>query len=206
MKTYRLGLTGSIGMGKSTTAALFREAGIEVWDADATVHALYGAGTAVARQFAQELPAAMEASGAVSRAALRKLIAAQPELLSTISALVHPHVAASRRAFIQKAHSDIVLLDIPLLYETGAQAECDAVAVVTAPAKVQRARVLARPDMDDERFAYILSRQMPDADKRARADYVIQTLTLARARRSVAAILRDIRHKQKVSEHARNCP
>jgi dephospho-CoA kinase len=195
MKPFRLGLTGSIGMGKSTTAAMFAAEGIPVWDADATVHRLYAAGGAGALALAAAVPQAIDETGAVSRPALRALIAADPAVLDRVNALVHPLVAADRAAFVAACPTDIVLLDIPLLYETGAQADCDAVAVVSAPAPEQRARVLARGSMTEAEFAAILSRQMPDAEKRARADYVIDTRTMDSARAAVKDVLADIRRR-----------
>ena len=172
---FLLGLTGSIGMGKSTTAGFFAEAGVPVWDADAAVHRVYAAGGAGAAALVGLVPAAV-AGQAVDRDALRAAVAADPQLLPAIERVVHPLVAADRRRFLA-AHSgaDLVLLDIPLLYETGAEAWLDAVLVVSAAPEVQRERVLARPGMDAATFAAILARQVPDAEKRARADHLILT-------------------------------
>ncbi|MCB6177990.1 dephospho-CoA kinase [Rhodobacter sp. Har01] len=195
MTPFRLGLTGSIGMGKSTTAAMFAAEGVPVWDADATVHRLYAAGGAAAQALGRAFPQAMDATGAVSRPALRRLIAADLGVLDRVNAIVHPLVAADRAAFLAAQTADIVLLDLPLLYETGAEAACDAVAVVSAPAEDQRARVLARGTMSEAEFAAILARQMPDADKRARADYVIDTRTLDSALAAVKDVLQDIRRR-----------
>lgn len=192
--TFRLGLTGSIGMGKSTTAALFADEGIPVWDADATVHRLYAPGGAATSVVASMFPEVME-NGAVSRPKLRERIASDPAVLDRLQAAVHPLVAQDRASFLQGRTEDIVLLDIPLLYETGAEAGCDAVVVVTAPPEVQRARVLARGEMTAAEFEVILFRQMPDAEKRARADYVIETTTLDAASAAVRAICADIRGK-----------
>lgn len=192
--TFRLGLTGSIGMGKSTTAALFADEGIPVWDADATVHRLYAPGGAATSVVASMFPEVME-NGAVSRPKLRERIASDPAVLDRLQAAVHPLVAQDRASFLQGRTEDIVLLDIPLLYETGAEAGCDAVVVVTAPPEVQRARVLARGEMTAAEFEVILCRQMPDAEKRARADYVIETTTLDAASAAVRAICADIRGK-----------
>ena len=192
--TFRLGLTGSIGMGKSTTAALFADEGIPVWDADAVVHRLYAPGGDATAIVAALFPEAIE-NMSVSRARLRALIAADATVLDRLQAAVHPLVAADRAAFIQACTADIVLLDIPLMYETGADAGCDAVVVVTAPPDVQRARVLARGEMNAAELEMILSRQMPDAEKRARADYIIQTTTLAAACTATRAICADIRGK-----------
>ena len=192
--TFRLGLTGSIGMGKSTTAALFADEGIPVWDADATVHRLYAPGGAATSVVAAMFPEVME-NGAVSRPKLRERIASDPAVLDRLQAAVHPLVAQDRASFLQGRTEDIVLLDIPLLYETGAEAGCDAVVVVTAPPEVQRARVLARGEMTAAEFEVILFRQMPDAEKRARADYVIETTTLDAAGAAVRAICADVRGK-----------
>jgi dephospho-CoA kinase len=195
MTAFRLGLTGGIGMGKSTTAAMFAAAGVPVWDADATVHRLYAPGGSAALALAGVLPQAIAADGAVDREALRRLIAADPSVLDRLNAIVHPLVAADRAAFLAAARADIVLLDIPLLYETGAQAMCDAVAVVSAPPEVQKARVLARGTMTGAMLETILARQMPDAEKRARADYVIPTTTLEVAQAAVKDVLADIRRR-----------
>jgi dephospho-CoA kinase len=186
-----LGLTGSIGMGKTTTAALFAAEGIPVWDADAAVHRLYARGGAAVAPLAAAFPAAVS-QGAVSRAALKAVIAADPAALARIEAIVHPLVAADRAAFLAGQSAPVVLLDIPLLFETGADTMVDATVVVSAPAEEQRARVLARPGMTDADFERILARQMPDAEKRARADYVIDTTTPQTAAAGVAATLADL--------------
>ncbi|MGV8955767.1 MAG: dephospho-CoA kinase [Cypionkella sp.] len=192
--TYCLGLTGSIGMGKSTTAKLFAAAGLPVWDADATVHSLYAAGGAAALALARIYPDII-ADGAVSRPVLRAKIAADPAVLDVVQGCVHPLVAANRAAFLASTTAPIVLLDIPLLFETGADRLCDGIVVVSAPADVQRDRVLSRAAMTEAEFALILSRQMPDAEKRARATWVIETTTLDSATQSVKLILEEIRQK-----------
>jgi dephospho-CoA kinase len=193
--TFRLGLTGSIGMGKSTTALMFAEEGIPVWDADAAVHRLYESGQPAALAIARLFPAAIDAEGRVDRPALRRLIQSDPGALDQVNAAVHPLVRRDRAAFLAaSADSPIVLLDIPLLYESGLSDACDAVAVVSAPPVMQRERVLAR-GMTEAEFALILSRQMPDEEKRARADYVIPTTSLEAARAAVKDVLADIRHR-----------
>jgi dephospho-CoA kinase len=192
--TFRLGLTGSIGMGKSTTAALFAAEGVPVWDADATVHRLYAPGGAATKIVATLFPDIME-DGAVSRPKLREKIAKDPALLDRLQAAVHPLVAQDRAAFVQSRTDDIVLLDIPLLYETGADASCDAVVVVTTTPEIQRVRVMARGEMTAAELEMILSRQMPDAEKRIRADYIIETTSPDAARAAVQAICADIRGK-----------
>lgn len=195
MRAFRLGLTGSIGMGKSTTAQMFADEGIPVWDADATVHRLYAPGGAAALALGSALPGSLDAAGGVDRAVLKAMIAADPAVLDRLNAIVHPLVSADRATFLAASTADIVLLDIPLLYESGLEKNCDAVAVVTAPPQVQRARVLDRDTMTPAMFETILARQLPDAEKRARADYVIETLTLEAARAAVKDVLADIRRR-----------
>jgi dephospho-CoA kinase len=194
MTPFRLGLTGSIGMGKSTTAAMFAAEGVPVWDADATVHQLYGKGGTAVQVIAAHLPDVIE-DGAVSRARLRDRIAADPAVLKRVEALVHPLVAADRARFVARSIAPIVLLDVPLLFETGADRDCDGIAVVSVPADIQRQRVLDRGTMTAAEFDLILSRQMPDAEKRARATWVIETLTLDGARARVQQILSEIRER-----------
>lgn len=190
--SFRLGLTGSIGMGKSTTARLFAEAGCPVWDADAAVHRLYAPGGAAVAPMAAAFPEAIE-DGAVSRAALKRIIAADAGALARIEAIVHPLVAQDRADFLRRAEGEVVVLDIPLLFETGADRQMDAIVCVTVPPEVQRARVLERGAMTEATFETILAKQMPDAEKRARSDYVIVTDTLEHAREQVQAVLKDIR-------------
>ena len=196
-RPYRLGLTGSVGMGKSTTAGLFADAGVPVWDADAAVHRLYAAGGAGAAAVARLAPQAV-AAGAVDRDRLRDAIVADPDLLARVEASVHPLVAADREAFTAAhAGADVVVFDIPLLYETGAERGLDGVLVVTAPAEVQRDRVLARPGMTEAMLERILERQMPDSLKRARADFVIATdRGIDAARADVLSLLERIRAGQ----------
>lgn len=190
--TFRLGLTGSIGMGKSTTAQMFRDLGIPVWDADATVHRLYSKGGAAVGPVSALFPQAL-VDGAISRDQLRSIIAEDPDALTKIEQIVHPLVADDRRQFLESSSADIIVLDIPLLFENESEHLFDAVLVVSAPPNVQMSRVLARPGMTLDRFQVILARQMPDAEKRARADYVIETLTLDDTRKAVESLVHQIR-------------
>lgn len=187
-------LTGSIGMGKSTTAQMFADAGVPVWDADAAVHRLYAKGGAGVAAIADIAPRAI-VDGAVDRTRLRAALLADDTLLPRIEAAIHPLVSVDRTDFLAQ-HPGIVLCDIPLLFETASEAVCDVIIVVSAPAEVQRARVLERPGMTPEAFEAILARQTPDAEKRARADYVIDTSQgLDAARAQVHTILEDIRRR-----------
>jgi dephospho-CoA kinase len=190
--SFVLGLTGSIGMGKSTTAKMFGDEGIPVWDADATVHRLYQPGQPAALAICSAFPQAMAPDGTVDRAALRAMINDDPTVLDRLNAIVHPLVAQDRAAFLAATKAPIVVLDVPLLFEIGLNAACDAVAVVSAPEAMQRQRVLERGTTADE-LAILLSRQMPDADKRARADYLIPTSSLETARQGVKDVLAAIR-------------
>ena len=192
---FRLGLTGSIGMGKSTTARLFAEEGIPVWDADATVHALYAKGGAAVAPLSAIFPDAIR-DGAVDRDRLKTLLQADKQALFRLESVVHPLVQAARQAFLL-AHetADLIPLDIPLLYETGADRDCDAVLVVTAAPDVQRARVLARGQMTETQLEMILARQLPDAEKRRRADHVIETLTLEQTRAEVRKLIATLRSR-----------
>ena len=192
MSAFRLGLTGSIGMGKSTTAGFFAEAGVPVWDADAAVHRLYAPGGALVGPVGALCPASV-VNGGIDRAALRDWIAGDGSALPRLEALVHPAVAADRAAFIAGTAADLVVLDIPLLFETGAEAQMEATLLVTAPPALQRARVLARGTMTEIQFQSILARQMPDAEKRARATHIIETLGIEAARASVLALIAHIR-------------
>ncbi|KQO67792.1 dephospho-CoA kinase [Methylobacterium sp. Leaf89] len=189
-----LGLTGSIGMGKSATAAMFARHGVPVHDADAAVHALYGAGGAAAAAIGAAFPGTLDADGAVDRARLREVVIGAPERLAALEALVHPLAQAAARDFLARhAEAPLVLLDIPLLFETGGEARCDRVLVITAPPDVQRARVLARPGMDAATFEAIRAKQWPDAEKQARADFVLDTsLGFDHAEAEVASIIRQL--------------
>ena len=172
-----LGLTGSIGMGKSATAGLFREAGVPVYDADAAVHALYAEGGAAVAPIEAAFPGVTE-GGAVDRTRLRTKVLDNPDAMKLLEGIVHPLAGEAQFDFRRKAHAEgaaFAVLDIPLLFETGGNRHCDFTLVVTAPAAVQRERVLARPGMTPEAFESILARQLPDAEKRARADFILST-------------------------------
>ena len=170
-----LGLTGSIGMGKSTTAKLFAEAGVPVYDADAVVHELYEGEAASAIEAA--FPGTT-ADGKVDRAKLSARVVHDPAAMKQLEEIVHPMLGASRRKFFEAAEASgapVVVVDVPLLFETGGEKRVDAVVVVTTSPELQRERVLARGSMDDEKLDSILARQMPDAEKRKRADFVVDT-------------------------------
>ena len=190
---FILGLTGSLGMGKSTTAKFFAEEGVPVHDADAVVHRLYE-GEAVAA-----IEAAFPGStrdGKVDRAKLGERVLGDPAALKRLEAIVHPLVAAARERFLAEAArsgAKVAVLDIPLLYETGGEARCDAVVVVTAPAEMQRARVFERPGMSEEKLAALTAKQLPDAEKRARADFIVDSgQGFEAARRQVREILAQV--------------
>lgn len=181
-------------MGKSTTAQMFRDAGCAVWDADAAVHRLYGAGGAAVAPMAAAFPTAI-VDGAVSRDALKQIISEDPAALKTIESIVHPLVATDRATFIAKADADIVVLDIPLLFETGGDKRVDTTVCVSTTPEVQESRVMARGTMTKAQFEAIRAKQMPNAEKCARADYVITTDTLASARAQVETVLKEIRER-----------
>ena len=191
--TFVLGLTGSIGMGKTATAGMFRARGVPVHDADACVHALYRG--AAAPLIERTFPGITH-NGAVDRTALAAAVLGDPERLAELEGIVHPMVRAEEERFL--AHSvalrvPIAVLDVPLLLETGGAGRCDAVMVVTAPEPVQRARVLARPGMSEEKLASILAKQMPDAIKRGQAHFLVDTgRGFASAERQVGDILRAV--------------
>lgn len=192
--TFRLGLTGSIGMGKSTTAGMFADEGCAVWDADAAVHRLYEEGGAAVGPVSELFPETLK-DGAISRERLKEVIARDSAALERIEAIVHPLVTLDRERFLNETEADIAVLDIPLLFETGGDRKMDAVVCVTAGAELQRDRVLSRRGMTPDRFEAILARQLSDAEKRARADYVIVTDTLEHARQQVQDIVRQIRSR-----------
>jgi dephospho-CoA kinase len=185
-----VGLTGSIGMGKSTVAKMFADEGVPVFDADAAVHRLQGPDGVLVESIEAHFPGTTGSDG-VNRGALAERVLGEPEALRRLEALVHPAVAHEREAFLAVHSAEpLVLLDIPLLFEAGGTSQVDRIVVVSAPADVQRERVLARPGMTAEKFERILARQMPDEEKRARADFVIPTGgSLEETRRAVRRIL-----------------
>ena len=192
--TFVIGLTGSIGMGKSTTAQMFADEGVPVWDADAAVRSLYAPGGAAVDAVREICPDAIEGD-AVSRDILRQAISADPTVLDRLNQAIHPLVAANREDFLKTHEGTLVLLDVPLLFEAGGHEVCDVIVVVSVPEDVQKARVLARGEMTEQDFELILSRQMPDAEKRARADYVIPTLDLDDTRKRVQSLVKELRSK-----------
>ena len=195
-----LGLTGSIGMGKSTTAEMFAAAGAPVYDADAEVRRLYAAGGAAVPLIEAAFPGVVR-EGAVDRGLLGEKVLGDPEALERLNGIVWPLMGAARAEFFRRAEADripLVVLDIPLLYETGGEKNVDAVVVVSAPADQQRERVLARPGMTPAKFEAILAAQLPDTEKRARADFVIDTSQgLESARRQVEEVLASLRARPK---------
>ena len=197
MRPFILGLTGSIGMGKSAVAAMFADLGVPVFDADAAVHRLQGPGGALLAEIEAAFPGSTDAKG-VKRAELGARVFGKPAELRKLEAIVHPAVHAMRQAFLEDhAAAPLILFDIPLLYEKGGADRLDAVAVVSAPAGMQRGRVLARPGMTPEKFAHILGLQVPDAEKRSRADFVIDTgVSLDRTRAQVSALVATLREKK----------
>lgn len=190
--SFRLGLTGGIGMGKSTAARMFADRGHPVWDADAAVHRIYATGGPAVAPVRQLFAEAIR-DEAVDRVALKTILAAEPAALARLESVVHPLVAADRAAFLRDhAASPLVILDIPLLFETGAQMQMDGVAVVSTDEETRRRRVLARPGMTVQTLEMILSRQLPDAEKRRLADWVIPSDSLDAAAAAVDAICVDI--------------
>ena len=190
--TFKLGLTGSIGMGKSTTAKMFAELGIPVWDADAAVHKLYFKGGAAVPAILELYPEAIE-HGEVSRPALKRLIQSNENVLGELERIVHPLVAADRQNFIGTSDSDIVLLDIPLLFETNGDKDMDAIACVDIDPETQRERVLKRNTMTEEQFEQILNKQLPNDIKCSQSDFVIKTDNLDHAKEQIAHIIGLIR-------------
>jgi len=198
-----VGLTGSIGMGKSTTAALFAAEGVPVNDADQVVHDLYRSDAV--EPIRQAFPTAV-VDGTVDRQRLSENLAKNPANFKTLEAIVHPLVRLREKAFLEQQRAtgaSVVVLDIPLLFETNANNRVDKVVVVSCAPDVQRARVLARPGMTPEKFELILSRQTPDSEKRAKSDYVIDTgHGIDKAREQVKTILEDLRKQAGIADHA----
>ncbi len=194
----KIGLTGSIGMGKSTVLAMFADLGAAVWDADSAVHRLYGKGAAGAKAVGAMFPEAI-VDGADDRRALAGLVLGDAEALRALEEIIHPLVAADRQGFMDAAAhagAEAAVLDIPLLFENDTEGLFDATVVVSAPADIQRARVLARPGMNEAKFEAILKLQTPDAQKRQRADYVIETgVALDATRERVREVYADILRK-----------
>jgi dephospho-CoA kinase len=196
---YLIGLTGSIGMGKTQTAALFEEEGVPRYDADAAVHGLYEVGGAAVGPIGELFPEAVR-DGAVDRAALGRIVLKDGAKLAALEKMVHPLAGATQVDFLNAqmaAGATHVLLDIPLLFETGGHEFVDCVVVVSAPADIQRARVLERPGMTEEKFADILAKQVPDSDKRAAADFIVDSsVSVADAHRQVKEILAAVRDRK----------
>ena len=210
-----IGLTGSIGMGKSTVLAMFADAGCATWDADAAVHRLYAPGGAATQPVEALFPGVMTDQGGIDRAELSARLKAEPDGFGQLEAVVHPLVRADREHWLaqaERAGAAMAVVDIPLLFETGGDSEVDVVVVVSAPAAEQRRRVLARPGMTEDRFEQILARQIPDAAKRAGADFVIDTGgTLQAARDQVHQVLETLstpewRSVRAVTLHSRGEP
>ncbi|MEO9651295.1 MAG: dephospho-CoA kinase [Roseobacter sp.] len=192
--TFKLGLTGSIGMGKSTTAQMFVDEGCALWDADAAVHQLYAAGGAAVAPISTCFPSVM-VDQAISRQRLKDIISVDPKILKKIENIVHPLVTKDRELFLQSVVEDIAVLDIPLLFETGNSDHMDAIACVSIPIETQRTRVLERKTMTEEQFEQISEKQIANDHKCALSDYVIVTDTLDHARAQVKSVVADIREK-----------
>ena len=194
-----IGLTGSIGMGKSETAKMFRELGVPVYDADAAVHKLYEKGGKAVEPLRAAFPAAI-VDDAVDRKALSRCVIGMPGEMKKLEAIVHPLVGEAQMEFLRanmEAGQAMAVLDIPLLYETGGETRVDVVVVVSAPYDIQKTRVLTRPDMDEAKFAAIHAKQVPDAEKRRRADFVVESdKGLDHARAQVAAIVEVLKTRE----------
>lgn len=190
--TFKLGLTGSIGMGKSTTAQMFADLGCAVWDADAAVHRLYAKGGGAVSAMASAFPGAI-VDGAVSRERLKEMISQDKTILKQIEQIVHPLVVQDRQDFLRQTDADIAVLDIPLLFEIGSAKDMDAVVVVSINVEEQKRRLMQRARMTPDQIKTIMEMQAPDADKRAKADYVIETDTVEHARAQVQSVVEDIR-------------
>ncbi len=193
--SFKLGLTGSIGMGKSTTAGLFKKAGCAIWDADAAVHRLYAKGGGAVDSIRSLFPEAI-VNEEVSRSALKEELAKSPCGFEQLEKIVHPLVAKDRAEFINKEAGSILVFDIPLLFETGGHTLMDAVVCVSISAAKQKQRVLERKTMTSDQFEQILARQMPIKEKLQKADYVVTTDTLDHAEQQVRIIIQDIRENR----------
>jgi dephospho-CoA kinase len=195
-KPFIIGLTGSIGMGKTTTAQMFADEDIPVWDADAAVHRLYSKTGAAVAPLVNLRPEAV-VNGVVDRSKLKEWMLIDPTALNKIESIVHPLVAKDRETFIQNSTSPIIVLDMPLLFEIGATDDVDYIVVVSTNAEDQKSRVMARGQMSEQQFQTILSKQLPDSEKRKRADAVVLTSTLKSARETVKEIVSKIRKRLK---------
>lgn len=193
--SFRLGLTGSIGMGKSTTAKFFENEGCALWDADAAVHRLYAKDGKAVQQIRKAFPNVV-LNGFVSRDLLKKELELTSNGFEKLEAIVHPLVAQDRETFINQSSADILVFDIPLLFETGGDKFMDAVVCVTVDSTIQKQRVLARSTMTEKQLQSILKRQMPISEKLVKSDYVIETETLEQAEQQVGAVLKDIRENR----------
>ena len=202
-RPIHIGLTGSIGMGKSETARMFARLGVPVYDADAAVHRLYQAGGAAVEPLGEAFPGVVK-DGAIDRNELSRHVTGNHEATQRLQAIVYPLMATERRRFLEEAQAgdhDLVVFDIPLLFETKGEGAMDAVVVVSAPSHIQRERVLARPGMTEEKFAYLHSRQMPDEEKRAKAHFIVVTdLGLEHAFDQVKMIVASLRDRLKAGQ------
>ncbi|MCY4258648.1 MAG: dephospho-CoA kinase [Rhodobacteraceae bacterium] len=195
---HRIGITGSIGMGKSTVAGLFAKAGVPVWDADQAVADLYRADGAGTRALRDILPQTLFAPSGIQRDALRRAVTGDRNLLSVVENIIHPLVREHRRTFLDQFRSlgtEIVVLEVPLLFESGIENEVDTVIVVTAPAAVQQARVLRERNLSRKEFQSLLERQMPDHEKRRKADHVVFSVDLNETEQQVCRILSTLRRR-----------
>jgi len=203
-----LGLTGSIGMGKSTAAAMLRHLGVPLFDADAVVHRLIGRGGAAVRRVEEAFPGVQNEAGAIDRQRLAQRVFGHPEELRRLEVILHPMVRTAERRFVARARArgdKLIVLDVPLLYETRGTGRCDCVLVVSAPARLQRDRVMRRPGMTARRFGEIIGAQLPDSEKRRRADFVVPTaLSKAATFRRLRAIVDDLRYGRTLRRNRRS--
>ena len=203
-----LGLTGSIGMGKSTAAAMLRHLGVPLFDADAVVHRLIGRGGAAVRRVEEAFLGVQNEAGAIDRQRLAQRVFGHPEELRRLEVILHPMVRTAERRFVARARArgdKLIVLDVPLLYETRGTGRCDCVLVVSAPARLQRDRVMRRPGMTARRFGEIIGAQLPDSEKRRRADFVVPTaLSKAATFRRLRAIVDDLRYGRTLRRNRRS--